>query len=140
MHIVVAAALYRDGQVLLARRTATKTWCPNAWDLPGGHLDGDETPRRALVREVREELAVDLSGCELAPTPDVELVDSDMHLSIWRIDSWKGHPLNAAPDEHDLIGWFTLRDALALPLAHPNYPAVLTRLASIRPRPSWRYS
>lgn len=138
MHNVVAAALYRNDQVLLARRTATRRWCPNLWDLPGGHLDGDETPWRALVRELREELSVDLSESELAPTPDVELVDTDMHLSIWRIDSWTGHPVNAAPDEHDLIGWFALRDALALPLGHPKYPAVLTTLSAIERGPCRR--
>ena len=82
------------------------------------------------MREVHEELAVDLARCDLAALPDVEVVDEDLHLSIWRIDSWPGDPLNVAPDEHDLISWFGLRDALALPLAHPDYPSVLTRFAA----------
>jgi 8-oxo-dGTP diphosphatase len=33
---------------------------PNHWDLFGGHLEADETPEQALVREVREELGVEL--------------------------------------------------------------------------------
>lgn len=127
MHTIVAAALYRGGEVLLCHRAATRRWYPNVWDFPGGHVDGDESPRSALVREVIEELAVDLSQVELPSEPHYELVDGDLHLSIWRINDWTGDPQNVAPDEHDTIGWFTLLDALALPLAHPDYPALLTR-------------
>ena len=133
MHIVVAGALYRGRDVLLCHRSATRRWYPDVWDLPGGHVDGDEPPRAALVREVQEELAVILAESELAPVPDAELVDEDLHLSVWRITSWRGDPVNAAPDEHDALGWFALRDALALPLAHPDYPALLTRWATHPP-------
>jgi 8-oxo-dGTP diphosphatase len=38
---------------------------PNHWDLFGGHLEADETPEQALVREVREELGVELKHWNL---------------------------------------------------------------------------
>ncbi len=82
------------------------------------------------MREVREELAVDLSRCDVAPLPHFQLVDDDLDLSIWKIDSWVGDPVNATPDEHDAIAWFALHDALALRLAHPDYPALLTEFAT----------
>ena len=37
---------------------------PNHWDLFGGHLEGDENPEQALVREVREEVGVELERWE----------------------------------------------------------------------------
>ena len=122
--------------MLLCHRAATRRWYPDVWDFPGGHVAGEESRRSALVREVREELGVDVAIVDLAPLPHAELVDEDLHLSTWRVDSWTGDPVNAAPDEHDAIGWFTLRQALALPLAHQGYPALLRRFAAQRPSAS----
>lgn len=130
MHTVVAAALCRDGRVLLCHRTATRRWYPDVWDFPGGHVEERESPRSALVREVREELAVDLILRDVAPQSHYEVVSEDLHLSIWIVDSWSGEPANAAPEEHDFIGWFTPREAMALHLAHPDYPELLTSLAA----------
>lgn len=55
--IVTAAIIRRNGQVLITRRPAGK---PHAgmWELPGGKLDGDESPRQALERELAEELGI----------------------------------------------------------------------------------
>lgn len=66
----VAAARYREGVELLCHRSAARRWYPDVWDFPGGHVDGDESPRSALVHEVHEvheELAVGLSDVELPP-------------------------------------------------------------------------
>jgi 8-oxo-dGTP diphosphatase len=38
---------------------------PNHWDFFGGHLENGETPEQALVREVKEELGVELTGWQL---------------------------------------------------------------------------
>lgn len=35
---------------------------PNMWDLPGGGREGDETPDKTMIRETREEVALDLTG------------------------------------------------------------------------------
>jgi 8-oxo-dGTP pyrophosphatase MutT (NUDIX family) len=83
-----------------------------------------------LVREVREELSIDLALHDVAPQPHAEVAKDDLHLSIWRVTAWTGDPFNAAPDEHDVIGWFSAREAAALPLAHADYPALLTRLTA----------
>lgn len=36
--------------------------CPNMWDLPGGGREGDETPEQTMIREVREEVGLDLTA------------------------------------------------------------------------------
>src|SRR6056300_573780 len=42
-------------RVLILKRSATDDWKPGWWDLPGGHLDGGETPIEGAEREAREE-------------------------------------------------------------------------------------
>jgi len=54
VHFVVNAAIWRNDRILLEKK-------PNGyWKLPGGHLEKDETPEEALIREIKEEL-----GCTI---------------------------------------------------------------------------
>lgn len=69
-HRVVCAALVRDGRVLLGHRSPGRRSYPDVWDLPGGHVDGGETPAAALVREHDELRWVDLAGLDGLPLAD----------------------------------------------------------------------
>lgn len=126
VHRVACGALVRSGRVLLAHRSSSKTWYPDVWDFPGGHLEGGETGPEALVRELREELGVDVSPP--AHEPVLRIETGDLVLSVSRVDRWRGEPVNAAPDEHDAIGWFTPAEAERLDLADAEYPRLLRRL------------
>jgi 8-oxo-dGTP diphosphatase len=57
--LVAAGILVRDGQVLLSRRPEGKHLA-GLWEFPGGKVEPGETPEAALVREVREELGLEL--------------------------------------------------------------------------------
>lgn len=53
-------------QVLLFLRDDIPTIpFPNMWDVPGGHVEPGETPEQCIVREMREEMEMDLSGFSL---------------------------------------------------------------------------
>ena len=132
MEVVVAAALFRAAEVLLCHRTPTRRWFPDVWDLPGGHVEVAESPRAALARELREKLTVCVAAADLSTRPHRHLVGTDLRMSVWRIDSWVGEPVNAATYEHDEIRWFGLTDASTLQLAHPPYPALLQDLAALQ--------
>jgi 8-oxo-dGTP diphosphatase len=54
---VVAGIIERDGRILVCRRRAGKIFA-GKWEFPGGKMRSSETPRRALARELREELGV----------------------------------------------------------------------------------
>src|SRR5215218_7412223 len=65
--LVAACALVdADGRVLMAQRPAGKPMA-GLWEFPGGKLLPGETPEKCLVRELREELAVDTETSCLAP-------------------------------------------------------------------------
>ena len=65
--LVVACALIdSDGRVLLARRPEGKSMA-GLWEFPGGKLNPGETPEAALIRELKEELDIDVSAACLAP-------------------------------------------------------------------------
>jgi 8-oxo-dGTP diphosphatase len=65
--LVVAVALVdTDGRVLLAQRPAGKSMA-GLWEFPGGKVQPGETPEAALIRELKEELDIDVTEACLAP-------------------------------------------------------------------------
>jgi 8-oxo-dGTP diphosphatase len=62
--VVVGAALFSDGKVLAARRTAPPALA-GRWEFPGGKVEPDESEPEALIRELREELSLDVRVIEL---------------------------------------------------------------------------
>jgi 8-oxo-dGTP diphosphatase len=128
-HQVVAAVLLRADTVLLCHRSIDREWYPDVWDLPGGHVEADETPTDAVVREVQEELGVTLSG-SLGQHSFYRSTE-EFELRVWTSRTWSGSPANCAPHEHDEIGWFTEPEARSLRLADEAYRSwILQALAS----------
>ena len=89
--LVVAAALTNaEGRVLLARRPAGKQHA-GLWEFPGGKVEAGETPDAALVRELREELGIEINHAALAPVTFSELPgDRHLVLLLYRCRSWSG--------------------------------------------------
>lgn len=120
----VGGILIRDGEVLLGRRAAHKSY-PGAWDMIGGHVEPGETSWQALCRELMEEVGID--AIEGDPLDTITLGGSV--LDIYRISSWHGDPV-ACNDEHTEIQWFPLDAAACLPdLLTPDYSKLLATLS-----------
>jgi len=128
VHHVVAAALVEERRVLLTHRSPARTWYPDVWDLPGGHIEPGESAERAVTRGLLEELGI------VVDEPDIESIagdmtaGSDLRLSVYRVHRWQGQPFNACPKEHDQIDWFEIGDLSKLDLAHPAYVDLLGAL------------
>ena len=93
MLIVVAAALVDgDGRVLVQQRIAGQF--AGLWEFPGGKIEPGETPEAALVRELHEELGIDVEAACLAPAAfaSERLGDRHLLLLLFVLRKWRGVP------------------------------------------------
>jgi 8-oxo-dGTP diphosphatase len=131
LHHVVAGILVEAEKVFLCHRSAGRRWYPNVWDLPGGHIEEDESPTHALVRELREELGV------VIPEPTnpafAHLRHPDFDCRIWVVRAWTGTP-HRASNEHDHLAWWSLDELAEMPLAVEDYRPLLRAAVSKSPR------
>ncbi|MBP1741862.1 MAG: hydrolase [Deltaproteobacteria bacterium] len=86
---------------------------PNTWDVPGGHVEEDETPAQCIVREMKEEMGLDLERFELFSAK--EFNDRIEHTF------WKSVDLNIEEislQEGQSLRWFSEEEAGATVLAY----------------------
>lgn len=104
MLLVAAAALIDvDGRVLLARRPE-ETAHAGLWEFPGGKVEDGETPEAALIRELDEELGVQVTGSCLAPFSFTSLANESFHLLmvLYLCRRWRGRP---SARVHQALAW-----------------------------------
>src|SRR5213083_3655253 len=92
--LVTAVALIdADSRVLLAQRPEGKPMA-GLWEFPGGKVHDGETPERALIRELEEELGIDVEASCLAPFTFASHRYSDFHLlmPLYVCRKWQGTP------------------------------------------------
>ena len=102
--LVSAVALIDvDGRVLIAKRPEGKAMA-GLWEFPGGKVDTGETPEAALIRELREELAIDITRSCLAPLTFASHSYDDFHLlmPLFVCRVWQGTP---SPQEGQELKW-----------------------------------
>lgn len=112
--LVAAVALVdEDGRVLIAQRPEGKQLA-GLWEFPGGKVEPGETPEAALIRELQEELGIEVAQACLAPFVFASHAYESFHLlmPLWLCRRWTGTPVAR---EHAALKWVKPRDL-------PNYP------------------
>ncbi|SDV00748.1 ADP-ribose pyrophosphatase YjhB, NUDIX family [Microlunatus sagamiharensis] len=115
---IAIVALIEDGRLMLGHRRPARRWYPDCWDLFGGHVEPGESPEQAARRECREEIGVEV--LDLHPI-EATLDDPAIVAHAFLARRWVGEPVNAEPDEHDAVSWFTAAELPRLRLAQPSY-------------------
>lgn len=132
-HEVVAALIVRSGRILLGQRSAARVFYPDVWDMFGGHMEPDEGQEQTLVRELEEELEITPTRWTFLETLRVELSSSAgeppglLIVHLYLVTDWTGTPVNRQPEEHSTIGWFSVEEAVQLPLADASYLELFER-------------
>lgn len=119
--VVAAAITSREGRLLLQQALPGKRHS-GMWEFPGGKVEPFEIPSLALLREVREELGIELDLTALQPAGFAEEAAQEgrpgIVLLLYRCDCWRGEPEAL---EGQNWGWFTLNEAGTLPMASMDH-------------------
>src|SRR6476620_9001103 len=125
--LVVACALVdADGRVLIAQRPEGKTMA-GLWEFPGGKIEDGERPEEALIRELKEELGIEVQEACLAPLTFASHAYDGFTLlmPLFVCRRWSGAPRGL---EGQILKWVPpnrLRDYPMPPADAPLIPALI---------------
>ncbi len=118
-HVIIPAVCFlleHEGKWFLGRRQNTG-YCDNYLNMPAGHIDVDETPREAAVREAKEEAGVDVS------VEDISFVhvqynrnaksENDRTHYYFKVECRDQEPINMEPDKCSEVMWIPAGERLA---------------------------
>ena len=115
----------RRGDELLAIRRAAGIAKGGRWCFPGGHVERGETSRVALVRELKEELGIDVEP--LRRLGSVQVLDSRHVLAVWEIRQVGGE-ISPAESEIAEVRWVTAGGLRGVKPSLPSNERVLAML------------
>ena len=122
LFVSAVALIDPDGRVLLAKRPEGKSLA-GLWEFPGGKVEDGETPEAALIRELKEELGIDVTQSCLAPLTFASHAYEAFHLfmPLYVCRRWKGI---ARALEGQELKWVYARDLRNYPMPPADLPLI----------------
>ncbi len=121
--LVAACALIdADGRILLARRPEGRPMA-GLWEFPGGKLHPNETPEAGLIRELREELGIEVAESCLAPFAFASHAYEGFHLlmPLFLCRRWAGQPSGR---EGQVLAWVRPAKLADYPMPPADKPLI----------------
>ena len=128
--VLVAACVLLDGnrRILIAKRPPGRSLA-GLWEFPGGKVEPGESPEHALIRELAEELGIEIAAADLAPLTFASHAYPDFHLlmPLFLCRRWRGEVM---PHEGQELLWVKPAELVsyAMPPADEPLKAVLPAL------------
>ena len=119
---VVAAIIFQNDKVLCVQRTEhEKEYVSLKWEIPGGKVEVDESREEALVREIREELSVDIEVSEFLMTVEHTYPDFHLTMHVFKCVLDQGE---ISLNEHVALKWLSIDELDQLDWAAADIPVV----------------
>ena len=120
--VVAVALLDVDNRILLAQRPPGKSMA-GLWEFPGGKINPGETPEAALIRELDEELGLDVRTSCLAPLTFASHTYDTFHLlmPLYVCRTWRGRP---TPREGQTLAWVAPQKLRDYPMPAADVPLI----------------
>lgn len=123
--VVVALALKRklDAKYLVARRGPGQTGA-GEWEFPGGKVEPGESSQQALVREIKEELGLDIDANKLVYIAENThaYAEKTLQLFLWQLELLEIPQIQLT--EHDQLRWCSTEDMRRLELSPGDQPFI----------------
>jgi 8-oxo-dGTP diphosphatase len=120
--VVAAAMIDAEGRILVQQRPEN-TSMAGLWEFPGGKIEPGETPEAALIREIDEELGVEIAARSLTPAifASEGLGARHLLLLLFVTREWQGEP---EPRFATALRWVTLAELRELPMPPADAPLI----------------
>lgn len=118
IEVAVAVTQRQDGSFLMAQRPQGKAYA-GYWEFPGGKVEAGETAHHALLRELHEELGIEVKTAYPWLTRVFTYPHATVRLNFFRVTSWQGEPHGR---EGQLLSWQHLPDLSIAPILPANTP------------------
>ncbi|MDP2809693.1 MAG: Nudix family hydrolase [Rhodocyclaceae bacterium] len=122
---VAAAVILRPDSSFLLGQRAPDTFYPGHWEFPGGKVEAGETPRDALIRELREELEIGVLKSFPWIVREHVYEHAHVRLHFFRVTEWEGEIRDHV---HAALAWQQPGAEIVSPMLPANAP-VLSALA-----------
>lgn len=118
IEVAVAILQKQDCSFLMAQRPQGKAYA-GYWEFPGGKVEAGETPHHALIRELHEELGIEVNTAYPWLRREFTYPHATVRLNFFRVTSWQGDPHGR---EGQLLSWQCLPELTVAPILPANDP------------------
>lgn len=120
--VVAVALVDDDNRILLAQRPEGKSMA-GLWEFPGGKVEPNESPEAALIRELKEELSIDVTEACLAPFTFASHAYEKFHLMmpLYVCRRWSGTPQGI---EGQNLKWVRANQLKEYPMPPADIPLI----------------